>query len=152
VKPRLLALLVALLVAAVTLVLGWRVAPPARTPQAGASAEPRPAPVVRAPAPVDPAAIRDIFRFAEPAAPASARAAAGSIRATPGPQAPSATGPRLVGLVRRDGRLLAAFAVDGDVVLAGPGETVAGVTLVAVSEEGVRVRRPDGTEETLALP
>jgi hypothetical protein len=64
----------------------------------------------------------------------------------------SPEGPRLVGLVTRAGRLTAALAVDGEVVLAGPGETAAGVTVVAVNEEGVRIRRADGTEETLALP
>jgi hypothetical protein len=47
---------------------------------------------------------------------------------------------------------VAALAVDGDVVLAGPGETVAGVTVVALDEESVRVRRADGGEETLVLP
>jgi hypothetical protein len=57
-----------------------------------------------------------------------------------------------VGLVRRQGRLLAAFAVDGDVVLAGPGETAGGLTVLGVGEDGVRIRRRDGSEERLALP
>jgi hypothetical protein len=47
---------------------------------------------------------------------------------------------------------MAALAADGEVELAGPGDTVGGVTVLAVSEEGVRVRRPDGSEETLPLP
>ena len=66
--------------------------------------------------------------------------------------APSPDPVRLVGLVRRQGRLLAAFAVDGDVVLAGPGESAGGVTVLEVGEDGVRVRRRDGTEERLVLP
>ena len=59
---------------------------------------------------------------------------------------------RLVGLVRRQGRLLAAFAVDGDVLLAGPGETAGGLTVLEVGEDGVRIRRRDGSEERLVLP
>jgi hypothetical protein len=61
-------------------------------------------------------------------------------------------GPRLVGLIRRGGRLVAAFAIDGEVVLGAAGEAVAGVTVVSVEAEAVRVRRSDGTEETLTLP
>lgn len=99
----------------------------------------------------DPATIRDLFRFAQhaaarperPALPAAAAAAA----ATPAPDSP-----RLVGLVRRQGRLLAAFAIGGDVVLAGPGDTAGELTVLAVSEDGVRIRRRDGGEEQLALP
>jgi hypothetical protein len=47
--------------------------------------------------------------------------------------------------------VLAALAADGEVVLAGPGEAAAGVTVVAVDDEGVRVRRADGSEEVLPL-
>jgi hypothetical protein len=47
---------------------------------------------------------------------------------------------------------VAALAADGDVVLAGPGETAAGVTVLAVDDAGVRIRHADGSEETLALP
>jgi hypothetical protein len=47
---------------------------------------------------------------------------------------------------------VAALAADGEVVLAGPGEAAAGVTVLAVDDAGVRIRRPDGSEETLALP
>jgi hypothetical protein len=53
--------------------------------------------------------------------------------------------------VRRAGRLVAAFAADGEVVLAGPGETAAGVTVISVDEDGVRIRRADGSEDTLVL-
>ncbi len=66
--------------------------------------------------------------------------------------APPPAGPRLVGLVRRAGRLMAALSVDGEVELAGPGDSAAGVTVLSVGEEGVRVRCADGSEQTLALP
>jgi hypothetical protein len=58
---------------------------------------------------------------------------------------------RLVGLLWRTGRLVAALSLDGEVELAAPGETAAGVTVVAVAEDGVRVRRPDGSERLLVL-
>jgi len=102
------------------------------------------------PAP-DPATIRDLFHFvphaaARPGRPA-VRAAPAAVVATPAPGSP-----RLVGLVRRQGRLLAAFAIGGDVVLAGPGEAAGELTVLAVSEDGVRIRRRDGSEELLPLP
>jgi hypothetical protein len=57
-----------------------------------------------------------------------------------------------VGLVSRAGRLAAALAADGEVVLALPGEQAAGVTVLSVGDEGVLVRHPDGREELLPLP
>jgi hypothetical protein len=104
--------------------------------------------------PADPAQIRDVFRFADdpiPAAPARLETdvSPGQAAASPAPTPP---GPRLVGLVRRAGRLVAALAADGEVVIAGPGETAAGVTVLSVGEDGVRVRHADGREETLLLP
>jgi hypothetical protein len=118
----------------------------------------RPAPLPRAeaaePSPriVDPAGLRDVFRFAEgpltTASGAPAHAREGAQEAAP--SAPER--PHLVGLVSRAGRLVAALAADGEVVLAGPGETAAGITVLEVSEEGVRIRRADGSEETLVLP
>jgi hypothetical protein len=99
----------------------------------------------------DPAGIRDVFRFAdepplvlhgEPAARVEAERAA----------ADAPDGPHLVGLVRRAGRLMAALSVDGEVELAGPGDSAAGVTVLSVDEEGVRVRRADGSEQALPLP
>jgi hypothetical protein len=129
----------------------------ARRPETPAAS--RPAPPPRAdpvpsslPAP-DPAAIRDVFRFAEELA-GPARAESGRAREAGegAPPLPPPAGPRLVGLLSRGGRLVAALATDGEVELAGPGDAVGGVTVLAVSEEGVRIRRPDGSEETLPLP
>jgi hypothetical protein len=103
---------------------------------------------------VDPGQIRDVFRFADdPVRSAPVRPETGASPGGAGPTpAPTPLGPRLVGLVRRAGSLVAALAADGEVVLAGPGETAAGVTILSIGEEGVRVRHADGREETLLLP
>jgi hypothetical protein len=124
------------------------------TPVPRAWALPSPAPA-RSDVPGDAAAVRDIFRYADqPDA---------HVRPRPGhpPRVddegdagtPSARPhARLVGLVRRAGRLVAALAIDGEVVLLAPGESASGYTLLAVGEEGIRLRGPDGHEEALALP
>ena len=121
---------------------------------------PVPAPSERVPAPVgsgppgvepavDPETIRDVFHFVE-----RPRASALPVETAPAPavaaQAPEPF--RLVGLVRRQGRLLAAFAFDGDVVLAGPGERAGQLTVLEGGEDGVRVRRADGSEGRIGLP
>jgi hypothetical protein len=128
---------------------------PARRPATPADGRLATAPRAEAtpPAPrvVDPEGIRDLFHFADASAgPAEgpARAQARAQDAAPDP----APGPRLVGLVSRGGRMVAALAADGEVVLAGPGETAAGVTVLAVDDQGVRIRRADGSEERLELP
>lgn len=147
------ALLLAALVAAAGVLVGVRPGTAPARPSHVAAAAPAPG-ATRSRAPetsVDPATIRDLFRFASrPTAsrePLPAHAARQAKAASPGPDLP-----RLVGLVRRQGRLLAAFAAGGDVVLAGPGDAVFGLTVLEVGEEAVRVRRPDGAEERLALP
>jgi hypothetical protein len=122
---------------------------------AGGLATPRPA-ATPPPRAVDPETIRDLFHFADsppraPAASAGERLRARDARAQAAAP-PPAPGPRLVGLVSRGGRMLAALAAEGEVVLAGPGDTAAGVTVLAVDEEGVRIRRADGSEEMLELP
>jgi hypothetical protein len=140
------------LVALVALALGR-----GRTPSPGPRPVDRPAvPPAAADVsarPIDPASLRDVFRFAdEPlprAHPESGAALRESAREPVPAKAPA--GPRLVGLVRRAGRLVAAFAADGEVVLAGPGETAGGVTVISVNEDGVRIRRADGSEDTLVL-
>jgi hypothetical protein len=91
-----------------------------------------------------------VFRFADAVRPVPEPSPVELLEArSAGAEAPA--GPRLVGLVRRGGVVRAAFAVDGEVVLAGPGEAVGGLTVIAADEEGVRVRREDGREETLPL-
>jgi hypothetical protein len=141
-------LLAALALAAAALVMAQRPRlPEATAPQSGPARSPR---ASEAATPVDPATIRDVFRFGERPAPAPVRSEPRPA-ATPLPT-PSPELPKLVGLVRRQGRLLAAFSQAGEVVLAGPGDTAAGVTVVDVSEDGVRVRLKDGTEELLRVP
>lgn len=141
-------LLAALALATAALVMAQR----PRVPEAAAAASlgsgrsPRPA-AAAVTTPVDPATIRDVFRFAERPLPAPVR----SEPATPLPS-PAPDLPKLVGLVRRQGRLLAAFSQGGEVLLAGPGDTAAGVTVLDVSEDGVRVRLKDGSEELLRVP
>jgi hypothetical protein len=125
------------------------------TPATRASGTPRAEAASRAPRVVDPAAIRDLFHFADASARSHEAAgrergrAQGARTSAPAPTPPP--GPRLVGLVSRGGRMVAALAADGEVMLAGPGETAAGVTVIAVDDEGVRIRRADGTEEVLEL-
>jgi hypothetical protein len=99
---------------------------------------------------VDLGAIRDIFRFddEEPSmaeGPVSTRAA---------PVAPPSEAPevRLVGLVRRGPRLLAALALGGDVFVLAAGDSAGGYAVLDVSEEGVRLRGPQGREKTLVWP
>jgi hypothetical protein len=120
---------------------------PARPPLGAEAGSKAPPPRV-----VDPAGIRDVFHPADgPPWPseAPARDATAGVPEVDSPAPPP--GPRLVGLVSRAGRVLAALSADGEVALAGPGETAAGVTVLAVDDEGVRIRRPDGSEETLPL-
>jgi hypothetical protein len=119
---------------------------PTARPHAAAAEPATPGPAL------DPESIRDIFDFAEAPLPPTRRASGRAREAREGGLPPTPAGPRLVGLVSRAGRLVAALAADGEVELAGPGEKAAGVTVLAVDEEGVRVRRADGTEETLLLP
>ncbi len=125
-------------------------------PAGRVAATPRAEATPPAPRVVEPEAIRDLFRFADGSAQSPEGTGRERTRAPEArPTAPVPTpspGPRLVGLVSRGGRMVAALAADGEVVLAGPGETAAGVTVLAVDDEGVRIRRADGTEEMLVLP
>ena len=129
---------------------------PARRPAApgagGTGPPPRAEAAEPSPRVVDPEGIRDLFRFADAALPEVHGGPARPREQEAGVATPTPSGPRLVGLVSRAGRLVAALAADGEVVLAGPGETAAGVTVLAVDGESVRIRRADGSEETLVLP
>jgi len=100
--------------------------------------------------------IRDIFRFGGPSpdghpegaeddvAPDAVRPEAGL---APSPPSPA----RLVGLVRRPGRLLAALAVDGEVVLLEAGQTAGELTVLRITDDGVLLEA-GGEEITLRLP
>lgn len=146
-RPLAAALIVA---AAAALAVAWGVgrdtAPSGPRAVSRGTPEARPSPL---PA-IDPRGLRDVFRYAdEPAGPGWAEPGATN---PPAGQPLLVTGPRLVGLLWRGERLVAALAIDGAVLLAGPGETVAGITVVSVDGEAVRIRRSDGTEETLTPP
>jgi hypothetical protein len=142
-----------LLLAALTL---WALAREAGTPASppAAPAAPRASPPPPASAPAPPRAVRNVFRFADE----DESDELGEVRRhearpeAPAPAATSASDPRLVGLVRRGARTVAALTDGGEVELAGPGEAAAGVVVVAIGDEGVRVRRPDGTETLLPPP
>ncbi len=142
-------LLVALAVSILGLVMLREAAAPAAAPALGAKGKSEEA--RQAGPEVDPASIRDVFHFAD-APPVAPRPRDPVPAPAVTSEAPLPDPVRLVGLVRRQGRLLAAFALDGDVVLAGPGETAGGVTVLEVGEDAVRIRRRDGVEQRLALP
>lgn len=94
--------------------------------------------------------LRDPFHYADqpepPAAPAAPR-----FTPEPAPTAAPEAPVRLVGLVRRRGGTRAAVAIAGEVVLLGPGDTAQGWTLVALDEDGARLRGPDGREEVVFI-
>jgi hypothetical protein len=71
--------------------------------------------------------------------------------ATPAETTPRAPEPvRLVGLVNRGGKLAAALSILGEVMVLGPGEEAEGYRVLSVdSDQGVRLRGPDGTERAL---
>jgi hypothetical protein len=146
------AALAGLVVALAAAVLGPAPAPtPLRRPPARQAEAPRLPDGASAARSADPAGIRDVFRFADDRG-SAAHGQPAAARVATELAVPAPPGPRLVGLVRRAGRLMAALSVDGEVELAAPGHSIAGVTVISVGEEGVRVRRADGSELTLALP
>ena len=99
--------------------------------------------------------IRDIFRYADepraapttPDRPANSQGTVESDEATP----PAARA-RLIGLVQRSSRRVAAVIIDGEVLLLAEGESALGFTVLDIREEAVRLRDPEGHEETLELP
>jgi hypothetical protein len=129
---------------------GRAVAPPETASPQRSPSPPAPPPTLP---PVDIEAVRDPFRYGD--APQEPRPAARPVRLAPPPPAPTPTPEpayRLVGVVTRDGRLCAALSIGGDVVLLFPGESSGGVTVLAVQEDGVRLRGPDGREEVVTHP
>jgi hypothetical protein len=114
--------------------------------------DPRPSAAPSPSGSIDPASIRDVFRFAQDGTPAPTREPEPEPLARADEALPGGSSLRLVGLVSRAGRLAAALAAEGEVVLAFPGEQAAGVTVLAIGDDGVRVRHSDGREELLPLP
>jgi hypothetical protein len=150
VRARLLAglALAALLALLATRDMGRAVSPEANPPRSVARSSPAPA----TPDPVAIESVRDPFRYGDvPVAALPVR----PVRAASPPPEPTPTPEpayRLVGVVNRDGRLCAALSIGGEVVLLAPGESADGVTVLAVQEDGVRVRGPDGRDEVVSQP
>jgi hypothetical protein len=101
---------------------------------------------------------RDPFRFGRDRTPAAPQT--GPLRATP-PRLPAPVAPlpasapalRLIGYVRVAGRLRAALAISGEIVLAGLGDNDGAYTVIGLDEDtGVTLRGPDGVESTLTAP
>ena len=151
-RRRVAASVVLLLCLAVAFGLARGRMPVRNVPVARRASTPAAAHTVSAPT-VNPATLRDIFRFAgEPVA--GRRPAVGPVPRAPRQPEPvptAAPGPRLVGLLRRSGKLVAALSLGGEVELAAAGESAAGVHVLAVDGDGVRIRRSDGSEATLRL-
>jgi hypothetical protein len=139
--------------ALVSLAVALAVARSGGSPVVAARPAPRETPVaaIASPAPVAPETLRDIFRFVDERE-APSRVVPTLVEDDAAPPVPAPPGPRLVGLIWRSGRLVAALALDGEVALAGPGESAASVTVVSVADDSVRIRRGDGSESTLVLP
>jgi hypothetical protein len=57
-----------------------------------------------------------------------------------------------VGLVRKGGRQAAALSIDGEVVVLGEGDSSSGFTVLAVDDDSVTLRDPEGVDEVLSLP
>jgi hypothetical protein len=143
---RALLVVAAALLAAVFLLrdIGSEAPPPPARPRARPMRAARPggAPV--------PESTRNVFEYAPRVAAAPApRPAAVASGAPPVVQEPVAPGARLVGLVRRGGVLKAALQVHGETVVVGVGEDAGDYRVVAIDEDGVRLRAGDGTILTL---
>jgi len=121
-------------------------------PPAPARARARPTRPVRSDSAALPVSTRNVFEYGprsapEPAGRPAAPAAPSLPPAAAEPVATSAV--RLVGLVRRAGTLKAALQVHGETMVVGPGEAAGDYRVVAIDEDGVRLRAPDGTMVTL---
>jgi hypothetical protein len=100
---------------------------------------------------------RNVFEYGPSAGRSPSRAVAppptpapdkGALPAETTPRAPEPV--RLVGLVNRGGKLAAALSILGEVMVLGPGEEAEGYRVLSVdSDQGVRLRGPDGTERAL---
>jgi hypothetical protein len=146
----------ALVVLVVALAFGLT-RPGVSRPMTAATPRQSPAPVVPtvgpAPQAADPRRLRDVFHFADERV--ARREPQSSVDPAPLESVAVPTpppGPHLVGVLRRSGVLLAVLSLDGQVELAGPGQCAVGVTVLSIGDDSVRIRRPDGSEDTLVLP
>jgi hypothetical protein len=148
VKARALVAVVVALLAALVLMrdIGGGAPPPLAPPRA------RPARPVRSGSVPVPASTRNVFEYgARPAPEPTSRPAAPVAPSLPPAIAPpvAAAAVRLVGLVRRAGVIKAALQVHGETMVVGTGEAAGDYRVVAIDEDGVRLRAADGTMITL---
>ena len=133
--------------AAAGLLLAWLALDAGRAP-----IPPPPAPRARARPQAHPASAppemprRNVFEF-ESASPAPRPAPVFVAPTLAPPEAPAPSPEptvRLVGLVRRGGALRAALAIAGETLVVGTGERAGDYIVIAVDEDGVRLRAADG--------
>jgi hypothetical protein len=157
------------LVLAALAALGWAAthslprATPADREQRTPVAAPRPEPTAAGEAagaaavpgtgPLDTASLRNVFEFADDAPVSDAERVDQAPVERPieelEPVAGALPGPRLVGIIHRGGRVLAALVFDGEVELAAAGESTRGAEVLEVGADAVRIRLHDGREATL---
>ena len=140
----LVAVAVALLAAVVLMRdIGGEAPPPPARPRA------RPAHPVRSGSAPLPVSTRNVFEYAarttaEPTSRPPATVATPSL--PPVVAAPvAAPAVRLIGLVRRAGVIKAALQIHGESMVVGTGEAAGDYRVVAIDEDGVRLRAGDGT-------
>ena len=148
-KARGLVAVVVVLLAAVVLMrdIGGGAPPPGARPRA------RPARPVRSGSAPLSASGRNVFEYGPRAAPEPASRPAAPVAPSLPPvvdQPVAAPAVRLVGLVRRAGVIKAALQVHGETMVVGAGDAAGDYRVVAVDEDGVRLRAADGT--TITLP
>lgn len=148
-KGRALIVVAVALLAAVALLrdIGGGAPPPLARTRA------RPARPVRSGSPPPAVSTRNVFEYAPRIAPEPApRPAAPAPPTPPAVAAAPVAAPavRLVGLVRRAGVMKAALQVHGETIVVGAGEAAGDYRVLAIDEDGVRLRAADGT--TITLP
>jgi hypothetical protein len=148
VKARgLVAVAVAALAAVVLLrAIGGEAPPPVARPRA------RPARPVLSGSAAPPSFTRNVFEYGPRPTPGPTSRPAAPLAPTLPPvvdQPVAAPAVRLVGLVRRAGVIKAALQVHGQTMVVGAGEAAGDYRVVAIDEDGVRLRAADGTMITL---
>ena len=112
----------------------------------------RPARPIRSGSAPLPASTRNVFEYATRPTPEPTSRPAAPMAPSPPPdvaQPEAAPAVRLVGLVRHAGVMKAALFVHGETMVVGMGEAAGDYRVVAIDEDGVRLRAADGTMITL---
>jgi hypothetical protein len=100
--------------------------------------------------PVPERLVRDPFRYAErPAPPVAPPPRVARVVEAPRPTPEPISPVRLVGFVRRGDNLRAVLSVRGATTVVGAGDDAEGYRVMAVDEDGVRLRTPTGDELVL---